>query len=371
MIFLVLLALALLAVHLVSVALIWPRFAKPAPVTAPADMPRVTLLRPVCGLEYALEQTLESGFTQDAPGYEVIHCADDETDPAVPLVRALMARHPQVSAQLLIGRDQISGNPKLNNLAKGWPAASGDWVVMADSNLLLPPDYLRQVMACRAPGVGMVSSPSFGAGPQDFWARVEAGFLNTWQARWQLAGDQTGNGFAQGKTLAFPRDWLTAQGGLAALAGDLAEDVASTKLVRAAGLRVAVTPQPFAHPVGPRNRAQVWGRQARWAMLRRHGFPALYALEPLTAPALPALALLIAAPLWLPLFLILWYGAEYLLARRAKWPHGLDDLAAWITRDAMLPALWLAGWRQAALSWRGNAVTEGPTSEGQAKKRVP
>lgn len=353
-------ALALLALHLATAGLVGWRLARPAARSPLTETPAITLLRPVCGLEYGLERTLESGFVQDAPGYEVIHCVDDPDDPAVPLLHRLMAAHPGVPARLLIGRDHISGNPKLNNLVKGWAAARGDWVVMTDSNLLLPPDYLRQLMARRAPGVGMISSPAWGAEPATLWARVEAGFLNGYQARWQLAGDATERGFAQGKTLAFPRGWLNAQGGLSALANEMAEDVASTKAVRRAGLRVAVASHPFAQPLGARAARPVWRRQARWAQLRRDGFPALYAAEPLTAPVLPALALAIAAPLWLPVFLVLWYGAEWLLARRAGWPCGLRDLTAWLIRDALILPVWLAGWRRGAMEWRGNPVTPAP-----------
>lgn len=345
---------ALLAVHLLSVTLVLWRLARR---DAPAQVPRVTLLRPVRGLEHRLEETLESGFLVGAA--QVIHCVEDADDPAVPLIRRLMAAHPGTESRLEIGRDPVSGNPKLNNLVKGWRVAQGDWVVMADSNLLLPPDYLARLFARQGPGVGMLTSPAFGDDAQGFWARVEAGFLNTYQARWQLAGDAVGAGFAQGKTLAFPRDWLNARGGVAALAGEMAEDVASTRLVRGAGLRVRLARAPFAQPLGRRDRAQVWARQARWAQLRRDGVPAMFALEPLTGPALPLVALALAAPALILPFAALWYGAEWALARRAGWPAGAGDLAAWVTRDAMLPFVWAAGWRRGTMAWRGNEVTRG------------
>ncbi|MDO5646986.1 glycosyltransferase [Paracoccus sp. (in: a-proteobacteria)] len=351
----ILLAGVLLAVHLVTIAIVLWRMSRP--VRRETDMPQVTLIRPVCGLDYGIEQTLASGFAQDAPGYRLIHCVQRDDDPALPLLRRLMAAHPGVDAHLTGPEQVITGNPKLNNLASGWPLVAGEWVVMADSNLLLPPDYLRVVMARR--GRGMVSSPACGTNPATFWARVEAGFLNTYQARWQLAGDSLGNGFAQGKTLAYPLDWLNAQGGLPALGHDLAEDVASTKLTRADGGRVRLTPRPFAQPLGPRSRAQVLGRQIRWARLRRAGFPMIFASEALTTPALPLLLLAGAWPAAIPAFLALWYGAEWLLARRAGWPAGAVDLAAWVTRDALLWPIWAAGWRQGgALTWRGNAVTD-------------
>jgi ceramide glucosyltransferase len=70
------------------------------------------------------------------------------------------------------------------------------------------------------------------------------------------------------------------------------------------------------------------------------------------------IAALLGAPLWgLPVFLILWYGPEYALAAVAGWPRGLADLAAWVTRDALLPVLWCAAWRGNSFEWRGNAMS--------------
>ena len=131
----------------------------------------------------------------------------------VPLVERLIAAHPGAAARLLVGDDRISGNPKLNNLAKGWAAARHDWIVMTDSNVELPPDYLAILFARWTPGTGLVSSPPAGTRPEGFWAALEAAFLNTYQARWQLAADQIGLGFAQGKNLFWRRDILDDAGG--------------------------------------------------------------------------------------------------------------------------------------------------------------
>ena len=49
--------------------------------------------------------------------------------------------------------------------------------------------------------------------------------------------------------------------------------------------------------------------------------------------------------------------AGLLLAAAGDWPRGRADLAAWITRDAMLPALWCAAWAGNSFEWRGNAMT--------------
>ena len=356
-------AAALLAAHLVTVALYLRRLDRPRPGPAAAGLPGVTLLRPVCGLDPFDAETLGSSFALDYPDFEVIFCAQTDSDPVLPLIRDLIAAHPGVRARLMIGSDPITANPKLNNLWKGWQAAGSDWICMADSNLLLPPAYLREVMAQWGPGVGLVSSPPVGIRPEGWGGHLECAFLNANQARLQLAADSLGNGYAQGKTMLTHRAVLERAGGFAALGGLLAEDAAATRLIRGLGLRVALTPLPYAQPIGHRSLRQVWERQLRWSRVRRDGFPGLFALEILNGAALPGLLALGAvlaggqSLALLPGYLGLWYLAEALLIRRAGWPGGWRDLLALPLRDAMLPVLWLTTFARRGFVWRGTAMT--------------
>lgn len=346
-----------LLVQWVSIALaltaLWRK-----PGVGPLPLPPVTVLRPICGLECFLEETLETTFLADYPTFEVIFCAADPADPAVALVQRLMARHPTVAAKVLTGDDKISGNPKLNNLVKGWAAARYDFILMSDSNVLLPPDYLRRCMAEFTPNTGLVSSPPIGIRPDGFWGRIECAFLNTFQAKFQMASSALGNGFAQGKMLFWDKRVLEAAGGIAVLGAEMAEDVASTKTVRAAGKTVRLPARFFEQPIGARQGPVVWRRQVRWAKVRRLGFLPYFLPEILAGAALPFLAVVATGPLWtLPLFLILWYAPEYALARAGNWPRSPADLVAWLTRDAMLPVLYCAAWRGNSFEWRGTAMT--------------
>lgn len=352
-----------LALHLASAALVGWRLRRGASAEpGPEGMPPITLLRPMCGLEHALEETLESSFTLDYPDYELILCVDRSDDPVVPLAKRLMWAHPEVKAKLLIGEDRLSGNPKLNNLVKGWRAARNDWIVMSDSNVLLPRDFLSATMARFDAKTGLVSSPPVGIRPEGAWGELEAGFLNTYQARWQLAADSLGMGFAQGKTLFWRRALCEAGGGLVQLGREMAEDVASTKLVRSEGMSVRLARVPFPQPIGRKSFASVWGRQLRWAKVRRLGFPLIFAGEVLSGFVAPTLALAALAAMgivgWamVPGFVALWFGAEWLLARIGGWPASPRDIAMWMLRDALIPALWAAAWASRDFTWRGNRM---------------
>jgi ceramide glucosyltransferase len=330
--------------------------------SAPPDVAGVSLVRPVCGMENHVEETLRSAFHLDYPRYEIIFCVATANDDAVPLVRRLIAAHPHVPARLLIGNETISDNPKLNNVCKGWRAAAYDWIVMADSNVLMPRDYIERLRAAWRADTGVVSSPPAGGRPEGFWAELECAFLNTYQLRWQYAAAAIGFGFAQGKSMLYRRSQIEEAGGIRLLATEPAEDAATTKVVRDLGLRVRLVDAPFEQPLGYRSAGEVWTRQVRWAQLRQASFRQYYALEILTGSLAPLTAgAYVVTALGLPLGSVIalaavWYGAEAALAHAAGWYLSLRSPAAWVLRDILLPLLWIGGWLGRGFVWRGNEM---------------
>ena len=263
---------------------------------APPGSPRVTIVRPVCGVEPYDPLTLGSTFALDYPDLHLIFCCDRATDPAAALVARLIRANPHIRAELLIGRDPVTSNPKLNNLLKSWAHIDTDWVILADSNVDMPRDYVQRLLAGWRQDTGAMCAPPIGAVPEDLAGEIECAVLNTYQARWQYASDSVGFGFAQGKTMMFRRRTLEEAGGLLALGAEVAEDAAATKVVRSQGLKVHLADRPFPQPLGPRTLRQVWDRQARWARLRRMTFPRLFALEICTSPLIPLACASLLAP---------------------------------------------------------------------------
>ncbi|MGQ4274823.1 glycosyltransferase [Terrihabitans sp. B22-R8] len=324
----------------------------------------VSVVVPLRGIETFSRDTLNAAFGLDYPDYELIFCVARADDPIIGLVERAIAANPGVPARILTGDDPISANPKLNNCVKGWDAARHDWIVLADSNVLMPPDYIQRLMASWRADTGLVCSPPLGSQPQNFWAEVECTFLNTLQARWQYTAESLGIGFAQGKSMLWRRALLEAHGGIRALAADIAEDAAATKIVRRAGFRVHLADTAFEQPLGARSARQVWLRQLRWARLRRVTFAPVYAPEILTGAAVPmAIAALAAstasaeaAVAGALIVMVLFHATEMLLARRAGWHVSWRTPFALIMRDALLPALWIGGWVGGTVVWHDQAI---------------
>jgi len=353
------------AIHIASIVVAIVRFRRSALGEAPSarKFPPISLVRPLCGIDNFAADTLRSTFDLDYPRCEILFCVASAKDPVVPLVEALMAERPEAGAKLLVGDEKVSSNPKLNNVLKGWRAARHDWIVIADSNVLMPRDYIDRLFASWRADTGLVASPPIGCRPQGVWAELECAFLNTYQARWQYLADSLGFGFAQGKTMLWRRPDLERAGGIPALAREVAEDAASTKVVRGAGLKVRLVDRPFPQPLGYRSAADVWRRQLRWARLRRASFLSYFLPEALSGGVLPMIALaLVAAAVGLPpvlsvtAFAIAWYGGEMLLAAAAGWHLSLLYPLYGLARDLLLPVLFVGALHGDDFVWRGNEM---------------
>ncbi len=338
--------------------------ARPRNLPAASLAPPVSVVRPLCGLETFSEETLRSSFELDYPDYELLFCVQAPNDPIIPLVLRLIAENPAMSARLLVGDDYISANPKLNNCVKGWDAAKHRHVILVDSNALPPRDYIQTMLAGFREDTAMVVSMPIGSRPRGFWAHVECAFLNTFQARWQYAAEALGVGFAQGKNMMWRREALDRVGGIRALASEIAEDAASTKLIRAQGLKIRLVDMPFEQPLGARTAIEVYSRHARWARLRRATFPAYFipefqngSLPPVLLGAYAAQQLEGSVSLTVGAILISLYSAELLLARICGWALNWRTPLALMIRDALLPVMFVDAFLNDQFVWHGKAMT--------------
>lgn len=367
------------ATNLLCLAIAFVRLRRKDKGSAVLDaLPAVTIVRPVRGLEAFSRETLLSGLTLDYPRYKTLICVADSDDPILPLVEEMIGRFGPDHVALITGDVAVSANPKLNNCVKGWEAAATEWVILADSNVLMPKDYIQRMLASWRPDSGLVCSTPAGSRPGNFGAEIECAFLNTFQARWQYAGEALGQGFAQGKSMLWNKPFLDGHGGIAVLGQEIAEDAAATKLVRRAGRHVHLVGQPFEQPLGQRTLHDVVQRQFRWARLRRVTFLPYFAPEVLAGPLLPAILAAFAAqafgwPAWLGPLLVLapWYGAEMALAAGVGWHRSWRLPVAMLIRDILFPGVWAYAFIAREVSWRGNSMKIKTDGEDELNATAP
>lgn len=331
----------------------------------PPGNPLVSLIRPLRGLENHLEAALRSSFTLTYRNIEILFCVEEEDDPVVPLIRRLIAEHPGVNARLLIGIDRTGGNPKVDNLAKGWRASTGEWIIFSDSNVLLEPNFVEALFATWGPGVGLVSTPVVIRAPETFAAELEAAFVNNFVTFFLLTGDSVGLCFAFGKTLMWRRDVLARGGGIATLTTEAADEISASKTVRyRLRMKQRHAQRPVSQRIGRRDLATVWRRIVRWHRLFRSGYPSLAVAE-LFVLSLPPLVLAFAMTLggamsaWeLIAFLVAWYGVEALRTVGARLPFSPTMPIAWFIRDIfVVPVTWILAWTGSNIEWRGATIS--------------
>jgi len=329
--------------------------------SAPTEF--VSVIVSIVGLDTFETEVALSALNIAARHVEIIYCAFDGNDPSVARVQAELAKRPDVNARILIGREHTTPNPKLDNIEKAFAAAYGDLLLCIDGNVDVPPDLLEQLMAVWDEETAVASAVPIGLRPDNLAADVECAFLNTFYARWQLAGDQLGAGFAQGKVLMFRRSFVERCGGFSCLQLELAEDSATTKLARGAGKAVRLIRRPIGLPLGRRQLRDVWDRNRRWAQYRRQAFPILFTAEVFTSPILPAVAGALTGtafgwPMAATAVIILFgcYGIEAALACAVNWPFRLRSFLACLIRDLMLLAIWPMTLLQTRYVWRGAVV---------------
>ena len=131
---------------LVCVAARGFRKVAPNPNVDRTDLPLVTVLKPLHGLEPQLERNLESFFQQNYPRFELIFGARSASDPALQIVAALQRKYPQVNSSIVLSGEPAYPNAKVFSLEKMLARASSPYLVITDSDVCVNPNCLHDVI---------------------------------------------------------------------------------------------------------------------------------------------------------------------------------------------------------------------------------
>ncbi|KAI0079632.1 glycosyltransferase family 21 protein [Panus rudis PR-1116 ss-1] len=365
--------------------------------TAPSsEVPGVSILRPLKGLDVNLYENLESTFRQEYPNYEIFLCVDNEHDQALSVVRDLMAKYPHVNAHIAVGGETVGVNPKVNNLMQAYRQAKHDILWVLDSNVMVDPGTLaRAVDALEPPPAisrpvrkriavvhhvpfAFMTEPTLGA-------RIEEAFLNTNHAKMYIAINAVGvDSCVVGKSNLYRKSDLERVDGtlkphtpgydypyghgLAAFGRFLAEDnMIAGALWHELDLRHDLSCDVARNAVGNMSLSDYIWRRIRWIRVRKHMVLAATLLEPFTesivAGVLASIGLqyLIGFPkiLFLVLHFIAWLIVDldvYASLAGHPVPSGLrwwSFVGAWSLRECLALPIWSYAIWGSTVSWRG------------------
>ena len=339
--------------------------AKPAEI--PADLPPITVLKPLHGDEPLLEDALDSFCAQSYPRMQIVFGMQRHDDPALSIVRRLQARHPGRDLAMVVDPRRHGPNGKVSNLINMLPAARHDVLVISDSDVHADRDYLLRVAATlQRPMTGLATTLYSGmpAGGS-LAAKLGATQITHLFLPGALLSRALGRRDCLGATMALHRETLEQIGGLGPLADHLADDNELGRRVRLIGLEIGLAPTIPQTTVAETSLRALFEHELRWARTIRALVPGQFAASVLQYPlfwgmlaillsGFAAWALLLGALAWTVRAV-----AALLIDRRL----GLANRApVWLLplRDIMSVVVLAASYAGHAVRWRGERMSARP-----------
>ena len=327
-----------------------------------AELPPITVLKPLKGADDDLEANLRSFFSQDYPVYQIVFGVEDESDPAVEVVRRLRAEYRHVDSALVIHSGRNAANPKVSNLRGMLPHAAHDRLLISDSNIAAPPDYLRDLAATAATeGTGIVTNLFAGVGESTLGAALENAQVNGFVATGAALPMQMGDPIVIGKSMFFSRRVFERLGGFASVSDVLAEDYMIGKMFQHAGYGVRMGRVVLGNVTRRASVEAFIRRHLRWLTMRARLHPVAYVLEPLSSP----LALLPVAVLALGPVGLAWALSMVAIRDVGQWILLRGSRRCWLPlllapiKEACMLAAWMSAPFVRSIAWRGHRVRVG------------
>ena len=325
--------------------------------------PPVSILKSLKGVDPQMYLAFRSHCLLEYPEYEVLFGVSDLNEPAVVLVEKLREEFPQARLRIVPCPEWLGLNGKVSNLAQMLPQAAHEYVVINDSDIVVPRDYLQRVLAPLAqPGVGMVTSLYRGLAGHTLGSKLEALGLSTDFSGGVLVARalESGVRFALGATIATSKTVLRAIGGFAPLVDYLGDDYELGARTVAAGYRVQLADVVVETALPDYTFRDFWTHQLRWARNVKDRRGAQYLGLIVSFGLVWAVLAVAVAPLAWWAWVALALGVITRLAAAVVVGHGLlkdpqilRDLWLLPLRDLIALAVWIASYAGNQVEWRG------------------
>jgi ceramide glucosyltransferase len=327
-------------------------------------LPPISILKPLKGTDPEIYESFRSHCLQDYSEYEIIFGVNDPNDPAIESVTALQREFPERRIHLVVSPKILGANVKVSNLAQMLPEARFDSLIVNDSDIRVPSDYLRRVIAPLADArVGMVTCLYRGVAGATLGSHLEAlgistDFCPSVLAAWQVEG---GIRFGLGSTLAFRRTELEKIGGFIAFADCLADDYELGKRIATLGLSVKLSEVVVETFLPPYRLRDFLAHQLRWARGIRDARAGGYLGLIFTFGFMWALLAAVASrgALWAWIALAVTLALRLVVALVVGQVVLQDDHVlkyAWLIplRDLIAVLIWMASLAGHTVTWRGD-----------------
>lgn len=339
------------------------RFAVRARKLAPADLPPISILKPLKGTDPEMYESFRSHCIQDYPEYELLFGISHASDPAVGLVEKLRKEFPDRAIRICICDKKLGASGKVSVLGQLAKLAAHDIFLINDSDIRVKPDYLGTVISeLQQAKTGLVTCLYRGIPAGTIFSKLESLGISTDFVPGVLVARQIEGGlkFGLGSTLAFRRADLEKIGGFEAIADYLADDYELGKRISDSGMKIALSRATVETFLPPYGLGDFFSHQLRWARTIRASRPGGYAglLVTYTLPWAVVGALVARGADWAWCILV---GA-FLLRVAVALIAGCSVLrdkevvrSLWLLpiRDLLAPVIWFAGLFGRGIVWRG------------------
>jgi len=333
------------------------------PETDPTFAPPVSILKSLKGVDPHMYAAFRSHCVLDYPEYELLFGAHALDEPALALVEKLRAEFPQRQIHVVHCPQVLGLNGKVSTLAQTLPQAQYEHIIINDSDIVVPPDYLRRVTAPFADAaVGMVTTLYRALPAATLGSRLEALGISTDFAGGVLVARALEGGirFGLGATLATTKTALGKIGGLEPLADYLGDDYELGARIAGAGYKVELVDTVVETALPGYSFGEFWRHQMRWARNVKDRRPVQY-IGVGTTFGLPwAVFAVIASPLswwtWLVfgVVVVARFATALVVGQGVlKDRHLLRDLWLIPMRDFVALAIWIASFVGNTVEWRG------------------
>ncbi len=363
---LLLIAAAPLAYYVTATIAALRFFRRESARAVPFYTPPVSLLKPVKGVDFGSYENFLSFCRQDYPDYEILFAVNDDADPAIPLIRRMIAEFPALRICLISGAAQIGTNRKVNNLIELAREARHEILVLTDGDVRVSPNYLREVVAPFADAkIGAVTSFYRGIAEKNLGAELEAiGASSDFFAGVLVAQWMEGMKFALGASIVTTKHWVAKIGGLEAIVNMHSDDYELGHRIAKAGGQVLLSQESVWTMYPAQTTRGFWNHQVRWARTVRLCRPISY-LGLTFTHGLPwaLLAAVVAPAKWIAAAYLLAYGILRLVMAWTVGVWGVGDEVLrrnlWLVplRDAIYFAVWLASFTSNRIRWSGEEFT--------------